>query len=133
MKNQVLITGRLGRDPQMLELPKSKAKVVKFSLAYSNNYKDKSGNWQSDTEWYNVEAWGNQGERIMEKARKGTEVIIEGKIRCKQYEDKDGNKRTYVSIKMDNFNLLQSTSSTQKLEPAEVAQELEVSKKETAK
>ena len=90
--NKCMIIGNLGRDPEMRYTPGGQA-VTQFSVATNRNYRDPQGEWQSETEWFRVVVWGDQGERVAEYLRKGHKVYVEGRIQTRQWEDQSGNKR----------------------------------------
>ena len=90
--NKCMIIGNLGRDPEMRYTPGGQA-VTQFSVATNRNYRDPQGEWQSETEWFRVVVWAEQGERAAENLRKGHKVYVEGRIQTRQWEDQTGNKR----------------------------------------
>ena len=90
--NKCMIIGNLGRDPEMRYTPSGQA-VTQFSVATNRNYRDPQGEWQSETEWFRVVVWGDQGERVAEYLRKGHKVYVEGRIQTRQWEDQSGAKR----------------------------------------
>jgi single-strand DNA-binding protein len=90
--NKCMIIGNLGRDPEMRYTPSGQA-VTQFSVATNRNFRDPQGEWQSETEWFRVVVWGDQGERVAEYLRKGHKVYVEGRIQTRQWEDQSGAKR----------------------------------------
>ena len=90
--NKCMIIGNLGRDPEMRYTASQQA-VTQFSVATNRNYRDPQGEWQSETEWFRVVVWGDQGERVAEYLRKGHKVYVEGRLQTRQWEDQSGNKR----------------------------------------
>ena len=90
--NKCMIIGNLGRDPEMRYTPSGQA-VTQFSVATNRNFRDQQGEWQSETEWFRVVVWGDQGERVAEYLRKGHKVYVEGRLQTRQWEDQSGNKR----------------------------------------
>jgi single-strand DNA-binding protein len=90
--NKAMIIGNLGRDPEMRYTPTGQA-VTQFTVAVNRNYRGQDGNWQEETEWFRVVAWGPLAERTAENLRKGRKVYVEGRIQTRQWEDKDGQKR----------------------------------------
>jgi single-strand DNA-binding protein len=90
--NKCMIIGNLGRDPEMRYTPSGQA-VTQFSVATNRNFRDPQGEWQSETEWFRVVVWGEQGERVAEFLRKGHKVYVEGRLQTRQWEDQSGNKR----------------------------------------
>ena len=90
--NKCMIIGNLGRDPEMRYTPSGQA-VTQFTVAVNRNYKGSSGEWQEETEWFRVVAWGPLAERTAEYLRKGRKVYVEGRLQTRQWEDRDGQKR----------------------------------------
>ncbi len=101
MVNKVILIGNLGKDPEVRRLESGVA-VATFSMATSENYKDKSGEWQSTTEWHNIVVWRNMAERAESQLKKGSMIYIEGKLTHRSYDDKDGNKR-YITEVVGNY------------------------------
>ena len=89
--NKCMIIGNLGRDPEMRYTPSGQA-VTQFSVATNRNFR-KDGEWESETEWFRVVVWAEQGERAAEYLRKGHKVYVEGRLQTRQWEDQSGNKR----------------------------------------
>jgi single-strand DNA-binding protein len=104
--NRVILIGNLGKDPEVMTF-ESNNKKASFSLATTESYKDKSGNWVEQTEWHNIVLWGFLAEK---KLLKGDQVYIEGKIRSRSWDDKDGNKRYITEILGDKVLKLGRTS-----------------------
>jgi single-strand DNA-binding protein len=90
--NKAMIIGNLGRDPEMRYTPNGQP-VTQFTVAVNRNYKDASGDWQEETEWFRVVAWGPLAERTAEYLRKGRKVYVEGRLQTRQWEDQSGQKR----------------------------------------
>lgn len=90
--NKCMIIGNLGRDPEMRYTSGGQA-VTQFSVATNRNFRDPQGEWQSETEWFRVVVWGEQGERAAEQLRKGHKVYVEGRLQTRQWEDQSGAKR----------------------------------------
>jgi len=97
MYNKVSLIGHLGKDPEVRRL-ESGAVVAKFSLATNENYKDKTGNWQTITEWHNIVAWRNLAERVERDLKTGSLAFVEGKLTTRKWQDKDGNDRYTTEI-----------------------------------
>lgn len=102
--NKIMIIGRLGQDPESKFLTNGDM-VCKFSVACSDDYKDKSGEKVQQTDWHNVEAWGKLGEICAEYLTKGKQVFIEGQSKTRKY-DKDGITMYATSIKAFNMQML---------------------------
>lgn len=97
MINKVVLIGNLGSDPEIRTL-ESGAMVAKIGIATSENYRDKAGEWQSQTEWHDVVMWRYLAERAQQTLKKGSQVYIEGKLTHRTWEDKDGNKRKTTEV-----------------------------------
>jgi single-strand DNA-binding protein len=101
--NKVILVGNLGRDAETKFIP-SGAAVTNFSVATARRWKDQSGEWKEETEWHNVQIW--KAEKLAEYLRKGTTVYVEGRLKNRSYEDKDGQKRYVTEIIADDVILL---------------------------
>ncbi|MEY2950687.1 MAG: single-stranded DNA-binding protein [Saprospiraceae bacterium] len=97
MVNKVILIGNLGKDPEIRKL-ESGATVARFSLATNENYKDKSGEWQTQTEWHDVVLWRNLAERAESSLKKGYMIYLEGKLTTRSWEDQEGNKRRTTEV-----------------------------------
>lgn len=106
MVNKVILIGNLGRDPEVRHLESGSA-VAKFSVATNENYQDKSGQWQTITEWHNVVAWRGLAERAEKQLKKGMMVFVEGKLTTRKWQDRDGNDRYTTEVVANTFRLLE--------------------------
>jgi single-strand DNA-binding protein len=115
--NKVILIGNLGKDPEVRYLD-SGVVVTKFSLATTENYKNKEGERVSQTEWHNIVLWRGLAEVAEKWLKKGSSVYIEGKIRNRKWEDKEGNTRYTTEILGDNMTMLgkKEDSSAEKTE-----------------
>ncbi len=105
--NKVLLIGHLGQDPELRYLPKTERAVAKLSLATNERYYNPSTNESDDrTEWHRIVVWGKQAEFCEKYLNKGKQIMIEGKIRTRNWQDKDGNKRYTTEIEAQNIILL---------------------------
>ena len=104
MVNKVTLIGHLGGDPEIRTLENGTS-VGRFSVATNENYKDKEGNWQSQTEWHNVVVWRDLAERS-KMLKKGSTVYVEGKISYRKYTDKDGVEKNLTDIVAASFRML---------------------------
>ena len=95
--NKAILIGNLGRDPEVRFTGSGKA-VANFSIATSEVFTDGQGQRQEKTEWHNIVVWGKQAETCGQYLQKGRQVYIEGSIRTRQYDDKEGNKRYITEI-----------------------------------
>jgi single-strand DNA-binding protein len=98
--NKAMIIGNLGRDPEMRYTPNGQS-VTQFTVAVNRNFKGSDGEWQEETEWFRVVAWGQTGERAAENLRKGVKVYVEGRLQTRNWEDQTGNKRYTTELVAD--------------------------------
>lgn len=103
--NKVFLLGHLGQDPEMRYTSNGTA-VANFSLATSEKWKGEDGQWKGKTEWHKICAWGKLAEICGEYLTKGKQVFIEGKLQTRNWEDKDGNKRTTTEIIASSMQML---------------------------
>ncbi|MBS0399935.1 MAG: single-stranded DNA-binding protein [Proteobacteria bacterium] len=104
--NKVILVGNLGADPESRSMP-SGMNVTNIRIATSESWKDKaSGAQQERTEWHSVAMFGKLGEIAAEYLRKGSQVYIEGRIRTRKWQDKQGNDRYTTEIIADNMQML---------------------------
>lgn len=103
--NKVILAGNLGKDPEIRHLEGGIA-VARFSLATSDFYKDKSGQRIEQTEWHNIVLWRGLAENAEKYLKKGMTIYIEGKLRSRSWDDKDGHKRYMTEIVGDTFTIL---------------------------
>ncbi|HEX8941358.1 MAG TPA: single-stranded DNA-binding protein [Candidatus Limnocylindrales bacterium] len=97
---KMLLIGNLGRDPEMRYTPSGRP-VTQFTLAVNRNTKNQEGEWQEQTEWFRVTAWGQLAERTAEQLRKGSKVFVEGRFQSREWEGQDGQKRTALEVTAD--------------------------------
>src|SRR5574341_2660685 len=95
--NKDILVGNLGKDPEV-RFTNSGTAVARLSVATSEVWNDRDGNKQERTEWHNVVVWGKQGEHCGQYLAKGRQVYVEGSIRTRSYDDKEGNKRYITEI-----------------------------------
>jgi single-strand DNA-binding protein len=106
--NKVILVGNLGADPEVRYMPNGNA-VANASIATSEAWKDKtSGDSQERTEWHRVVFYNRLAEIVGEYLKKGSKVYVEGKIRTRKWEDKDGKERYTTEIIADNMQMLDS-------------------------
>jgi single-strand DNA-binding protein len=103
--NKVILVGRLGRDPETRYTGGGQA-VANFSVATDETYKDKAGERQKRTEWHKIVVWGKQAEIAQQYLKKGSLIFIEGRIQSREWQDKEGQKRTSFEIVASNFRML---------------------------
>ncbi len=105
--NKVMLIGNLGRDPEVRYTPDG-VPVASFSLATSESWTDKNGARQERTEWHNIVAWNKLADLAKRFLAKGRPVYVEGRIRSREWDDRDGNKRRTTEIIATQMVLLGS-------------------------
>ncbi len=108
--NKVILVGNVGKDPEVRHLDSGVA-VTTFPLATSETYRNKEGQKVTNTEWHNIVLWRGLAEIAEKYVKKGNPLYIEGKIRTRSWDDKDGNKRYTTEIVADNMQMLGSKQS----------------------
>jgi len=103
--NKVILVGRLGKDPETRYTSSGQA-VCNFSLATDETYKDRAGERQKRTEWHRIVVWAKQAEIAQQYLHKGSLIYLEGRIQTRQWDDREGQKRTTVEIVANNFRML---------------------------
>lgn len=115
LRNKVMLVGNLGQDPEMKSLEGGK-KVVHFTLATRENFKNAEGQKISETTWHNIVAWNGLADIASRFLKKGNEVYVEGKIVYRSYEDKKGATRNVTDIVLNDLLLLRSAKGQAKEE-----------------
>ena len=104
--NKVILVGNLGKDPEVRYLEGGTA-VANFPIATSETFKDRtSGERKTNTEWHNIVVWRGLAEIAEKYLKKGSQIYLEGKLRTRQWQDKDGNSRYTTEIVADNLQML---------------------------
>jgi single-strand DNA-binding protein len=103
--NKVQIIGHLGKEPEMRYTPSGKP-VTTFSVAVSRSWNSADGERHSETEWFNVVAWGNLAEICKTYLTKGQQVYIEGRLQTRRWDDKEGVKHTSVEVVANEMMML---------------------------
>jgi single-strand DNA-binding protein len=111
--NKVILVGNVGKDPEIRHLDTGVA-VANFPLATSETYTAKNGEKVTTTEWHNIVLWRGLADVAEKYVTKGRQLYIEGRIRTRSYDDKDGNKRYITEIYGDTMQLLGSKSDDNK-------------------
>ena len=96
--NKMMIIGNLGADPELRYTPSGKA-VTNLRVAVNDRSRGADGEWTEETMWIGVEVWEQQAERLAEQLRKGNKVYAEGQLRAREYEARDGQKRTALELR----------------------------------
>jgi len=103
--NKVILVGNCGKDPEVHYVD-SNVPVARFPFATSETYRSRDGERVTTTEWHNIVLWRGLAEVAEKFVKKGTQLFIEGKIRTRSYDDREGNKRYTTEIIADNMQLL---------------------------
>ncbi|HEY3313519.1 MAG TPA: single-stranded DNA-binding protein [Anaerolineales bacterium] len=103
--NKVMIIGHLGREPEMRYTPSGRP-VTTFTVATSRSWNTVDGERHSETEWFNIVAWGNLAEICKQYLTKGQQVYIEGRLQTRRWEDKEGNKHSSVEVVANEMMML---------------------------
>ncbi len=107
LKNKVQLIGNVGNAVEVKNTESGK-KLVKFSIATNESYRNSKGEKITETTWHNVIAWGKVAEIAEKFLQKGTEIAVEGKLTNKSYTDKDGNKKNIYEVQINELLLLSS-------------------------
>lgn len=133
--NKVMLIGNVGKDPEVRTFD-SGNKTASITLATSERYKDKSGEYKTQTEWHNIVFWGKLAEIVEAYVKKGSSIYVEGSLRNRSYE-KDGQTRYITEINASQMQMLgkkdeggsgyetPKQESRELITPSEVAQEAE--------
>lgn len=108
--NKVILIGNVGKDPEVRHLDSGVA-VANFPMATSESYTAKNGDRITTTEWHNIVLWRGLAEVAEKYVTKGRQLYIEGRIKTRSYDDKDGNKRYITEIYGDVMQMLGSRDS----------------------
>jgi single-strand DNA-binding protein len=95
--NKIMLIGNVGRDAELRYLASGSAQA-QFSLAVNRNFRGPDGNWQEETEWFNIVAWRDLAERISQNVTKGKQVYVEGRLQTRSWDDDQGQKHTRVEV-----------------------------------
>lgn len=110
--NKVILVGNVGKDPEVRHLDNGVA-VASFTLATSETYKNKENQKVTNTEWHNIVIWRGLADVVEKYVKKGSSLYIEGKIRTRSWDDKEGNKRYTTEIVADNMQMLGAKQSNE--------------------
>ena len=103
--NKIIVIGNLGRDPEMRYTPNGQS-VTSFRIASSRRYTTSSGERRDETEWFTATAWGKLGETCNQYLTKGRQVYLEGRLRSRSYEGRDGQMRFVNEITLTDVHFL---------------------------
>ncbi|BAU53427.1 MULTISPECIES: single-stranded DNA-binding protein [Mucilaginibacter] len=102
LRNSVRLVGNLGMDPEVKSFDNNK-KLARLSLATSESYKNDKGEKVTETQWHNLTLWGNLAKFAEDDLKKGDTIAIEGRLKNSNYVDKDGNKRYFCEVVVNEF------------------------------
>lgn len=116
--NKVILIGRLGRNPELRYIPQTERAVANFNLATNEKYFNPNTN-ESDirAEWHRIVAWGKLAEFCEKYLTQGKQVLIEGKLRTRSWQDRDGNKKFTTEVHAQNIVLLGKREDTMEERP----------------
>jgi single-strand DNA-binding protein len=116
--NKVILIGRLGRNPELRYIPQTERAVANFNLATNEKYFNPNTN-ESDirAEWHRIVAWGKLAEFCEKYLTQGKQVLVEGKLRTRSWQDRDGNKKFTTEVHAQNIVLLGRRDETSEERP----------------
>ena len=120
--NKVMIIGRLGKDPEMRYTPSGRP-VTNFSVATSRSWNTSDGERRTETEWFNIVAWGSLAEICNQYLLKGQQVYVEGRLQSRNWEDSEGKRHTAVEIVANEMIMLGDRRSSDDDPPDEQTDE----------
>ena len=107
--NKVILLGNVGKDPE-IKSTAGGTLVANLSLATSDRYKDKGGEWQERTEWHNLVGYARGAEILRDYVKKGSKLYVEGRITTRSWDDKETGKKVYrTEIVVTDISLLSTT------------------------
>jgi single-strand DNA-binding protein len=106
MKNKVQLIGHVGNDPELKNVGSNGTAMLRLRLATNERFKAAAGEWKEDTQWHPVVVWGKQAERMAAQVRKGSGLLLEGRLVHSTYEAKDGSKRVSTDVVLTDYQLL---------------------------
>jgi single-strand DNA-binding protein len=108
IRNKVLLIGNIGQEPEIKEM--KTGKMARFSLATNEAYKNAQGEKITETNWHNIVAWGKVAELVEQYVKKGDELVVEGRLVSRSYEDKEGVKRYITEVVLNELVFLAQPS-----------------------
>jgi single-strand DNA-binding protein len=116
--NKVMLIGRLGQEPEMRYTPSGRP-LTKLQVAVNRSWKSADGEKKTETEWFNIVAWGKLAEICNQYLSKGQQVYIEGRLHTRQWQDDEGNNHSSVEVIAQEMLMLNSKPSDQDTELSE--------------
>lgn len=123
--NKVMIIGHLGRDPEMRYTPSGRP-VTTFTVATSRSWNTVDGERHTETEWFNIVAWGNLAEICKQYLNKGQQVYIEGRLQTRKWDDKEGNRHYTTEVVAQEMMMLGDRKDSNNQNHAEETNESEM-------
>ena len=118
--NKVMLVGHVGADPDVRYTPKGTA-ISNFNLATNDSHKDDKGEWVENTEWHKLVFWGKKAEFTEQYVKKGSLILVEGRLQTRNWDDKEGNKHYVTEVVGDRLTLLGSNQQKrQNTQPEDV-------------
>lgn len=114
---KVILVGNLGRDAELRVTPKGQS-VLSFTMATNEKWTDGQGVQQEATTWFRIDIWGRQADTLKPYLVKGKQVMVEGRLRVREYTDRDGNRRTSLDVRAGDVLLLGSRGGVERDEHA---------------
>lgn len=111
LRNKVQLIGHLGGDP-IIKTSNSGTMVSTLRLATKDLFKNKAGEWVDETQWHTLVVWGNLNKIIEKHCQKGSQVLVEGKLTYREFEDSINGKRTITEIKVENIIVMSKSKAS---------------------
>lgn len=111
--NRVCLVGRFTRDPELKFTP-TNTPIANFSIANNRSFSSANGEKKEQVSYFNCICWGKGGQIISQYMKKGSRIIVEGRLQQRSWEDKDGNKRSTVEVVVENFQFLDGGQSQER-------------------
>ena len=127
--NRVFISGNLTHDPELKYTPSGQA-VTNFSIANNRRYRDQSGEWKEETSFLRIVAWARQAEVCSEYLKKGSPVLVEGRLVQRSWQTPEGQKRSVVEIRAFRVHFLSAAPRAEAVEEKAVGEKLPKEKEE---
>lgn len=105
LRNSVQLIGNLGMDPEVKEVTNGN-KMARFSMATSESYRNQKGEKITETQWHNIIIWGKLAEVAEKYLKKGKQIAVEGKLETNSYDDKDGNRKFFTQVRVNDLLML---------------------------
>lgn len=109
--NKVELNGFVGINPEVRTMPNGN-KILKFSLATSQSYKDREGQWVRDTTWHNIVMWNKMAEAASTDVKKGVRINVTGRLASHSYTNKEGNKKYSTEIIAASYEIVSVSNET---------------------